>query len=422
MTLHIPPSVVSHQHAPVALANGNILTFDNGNFRTGAHVPFSRVLEIDPATNAVVWSYADEMVNAFFTAFMGNAQRLPNGNTHITESATGRLFEVTPAGEVVWEYIIPWFAQYPDAAARANRAGTSQQRLPDLSLQRASSCHGSRHNLACVAGAGSRRPSRQPHPLRPIAIDMKNPIHRRAALALSLALGASLGGPTADAQEARPVRILTNWFIQPDQAGYWQAAQDNLGKEAGLKISVTQGGPRIQTIPQVASGQAEFGIGNADDVLLARLRGAPVRAVFAPLDHVPYTLRLPRRPVGQGHRRPAGPHLRGQHRQRLLGMDQEAVQAARHPRDPGLGRPGPVSQRPEDGAAGLLAVPAGAHGGRRDRGAADHARLARLSTLQRALHDRRDDPEGAGAGEGHGRRGAEGLEQLHPQPVAASSR
>ncbi len=123
VTLHIPPGVVSHQHAPVALANGNILTFDNGNFRVGAHVPFSRVLEIDPATHAVVWSYADEMVNAFFTAFMGNAQRLPNGNTHITESATGRLFEVTPAGEVVWEYIIPWFAEYPDAAARKTGPG-----------------------------------------------------------------------------------------------------------------------------------------------------------------------------------------------------------------------------------------------------------------------------------------------------------
>ncbi|AGU53393.1 arylsulfotransferase domain-containing protein [Variovorax paradoxus B4] len=121
--LHIPPSVVSHQHAPVALPNGNILAFDNGNFRSGAHVPFSRVVEIDPATQAVVWSYADEMVNAFFTAFMGNAQRLHNGNTHITESATGRLFEVTPAGEVVWEYILPWFAEYPDEAARKTGPG-----------------------------------------------------------------------------------------------------------------------------------------------------------------------------------------------------------------------------------------------------------------------------------------------------------
>lgn len=122
---------------------------------------------------------------------------------------------------------------------------------------------------------------------------MTTSLFKRSTFALALgttALTALTFDLPAAAQEAKPVRILTNWFIQPDQAGYWQAAQDNLGKEAGIKITVTQGGPRIQTIPQVASGQAEFGIGNADDVLLARQRGAPVRAVFAHLDYVPYTL------------------------------------------------------------------------------------------------------------------------------------
>lgn len=107
-------------------------------------------------------------------------------------------------------------------------------------------------------------------------------------LALPLAAALPLLAQAADAP--KPVRILSNWFAQPDQAGYRQAQQDKLGKEAGIEISVLQGGPKIQTIPQVASGQAEFGIGNADDVLLARLRGAPVRAVFAHLDYVPYTL------------------------------------------------------------------------------------------------------------------------------------
>ncbi|MDQ0086196.1 NitT/TauT family transport system substrate-binding protein [Variovorax boronicumulans] len=110
----------------------------------------------------------------------------------------------------------------------------------------------------------------------------------RIAFPLALAVVLPLLAQAADAP--KPVRILSNWFAQPDQAGYWQAQQDKLGKEAGIEISVLQGGPKIQTIPQVASGQAEFGIGNADDVLLARLRGAPVRAVFAHLDYVPYTL------------------------------------------------------------------------------------------------------------------------------------
>ncbi|HJP05426.1 MAG: hypothetical protein QGG67_07840 [Gammaproteobacteria bacterium] len=32
---------------------------------------------------------------------------LPNGNTLITESDRGRLLEVSPAGEIVWEYVNP---------------------------------------------------------------------------------------------------------------------------------------------------------------------------------------------------------------------------------------------------------------------------------------------------------------------------
>jgi len=123
VVLHVPPSIVSHQHAPVALDNGNIMAFDNGNFRIGGHVAFSRVVEVDPKTNAVVWTYADESVNSFYTAYMGNGQPLPNGNVHVTESATGRLFEVTREGQVVWEYILPWFAEYPDEAARKTGPG-----------------------------------------------------------------------------------------------------------------------------------------------------------------------------------------------------------------------------------------------------------------------------------------------------------
>jgi NitT/TauT family transport system substrate-binding protein len=114
---------------------------------------------------------------------------------------------------------------------------------------------------------------------------------RRTTLAWAFVCAGLLAaaGPAA-AAEPTTVRILTNWFAQPDQAGYWQAQQDKLGKDAGIRISVLQGGPKIQTIPQVASGQAEFGIGNADDVLLARQRGAPIRAVFAHLEFVPYSL------------------------------------------------------------------------------------------------------------------------------------
>ncbi|XXT53909.1 hypothetical protein WMF23_20300 [Sorangium sp. So ce542] len=43
----------------------------------------------------------------------GTAQRLPNGNTLITEGSDGRVFEVTPGHEIVWEYISPYWRKPP---------------------------------------------------------------------------------------------------------------------------------------------------------------------------------------------------------------------------------------------------------------------------------------------------------------------
>ena len=114
----VGPDVLSGQHTPEELDDGRILVFDNGNFRAGSSTPFSRVVEIDPASTSVGWQYADPLRPAFFSAFMGGAQRLANGNTVITESATGRLFEVTPDQTTVWEYVIPWFAEYTGVVAR----------------------------------------------------------------------------------------------------------------------------------------------------------------------------------------------------------------------------------------------------------------------------------------------------------------
>ena len=114
VVLHIGNEFVSQQHSPVELENGNILVFDNGNFRNEEAIPYSRIIEINPTSRDIEWQYSDEVGPAFFSAYQGAAQRLSNGNTHITESVTGRLFEVTKFGEIVWEYVIPYFGEYTD--------------------------------------------------------------------------------------------------------------------------------------------------------------------------------------------------------------------------------------------------------------------------------------------------------------------
>lgn len=111
---------------------GNILMFDNGGW-AGYGLPdrmskdgsktdkrdYSRVIEIDPVTLKVVWEYTGHLIGGegmmnlvsntkFYSQLISSAQRLPNGNTLITEGCCCRMFEVTADKEIVWEYYAPF--------------------------------------------------------------------------------------------------------------------------------------------------------------------------------------------------------------------------------------------------------------------------------------------------------------------------
>ena len=99
---HWDTGTLDAPHMPTMLENGNILIFDNGYERG-----FSRILELEPISGQIVWSYEAVPREAFFSDRRGSSQRLPNGNTLICESERGHVFEVTPEGETVWEFWNP---------------------------------------------------------------------------------------------------------------------------------------------------------------------------------------------------------------------------------------------------------------------------------------------------------------------------
>lgn len=107
------PPTLAQQHDPRPLPNGHLLIFDNGAHRQDNPWPYSRVIEVDPGSSKIVWEYHDTVPFNFFSPYISGAQRLPNGNTLICEGCFGRLFEVTSAGEVVWEYVSPHFGVSP---------------------------------------------------------------------------------------------------------------------------------------------------------------------------------------------------------------------------------------------------------------------------------------------------------------------
>ena len=131
--------IVGQHHAhmiPEGLPGaGNIMVFDNGG-ASGYGTPSSiapngqgiyarassRVLEIDPVSLKLVWSYG---APNFFSFNISSAQRLPNGNTLITEGFPGRVFEVTKDGDIVWEYMVA-----PGKTGRKSNALYRAYRIP----------------------------------------------------------------------------------------------------------------------------------------------------------------------------------------------------------------------------------------------------------------------------------------------------
>ncbi|MBL8860536.1 MAG: aryl-sulfate sulfotransferase [Planctomycetes bacterium] len=128
-----------HQHDPTWIDGPagelRLLVFNNGGERPGGDfssvdelvLPFDREhgfrhepgRPFGPAEP--VWTYARR--GEFFSGFISGARRLASGNTLVTSGAAGRIFEVTPAGEIVWEYVNPHGGDVtpPEHAGRAPR-------------------------------------------------------------------------------------------------------------------------------------------------------------------------------------------------------------------------------------------------------------------------------------------------------------
>ena len=112
---------------------GNILLFNNGR----ASRPYSTVVEFVPPLQAdggysleegkaygpveLAWEYDPEPPERFYSFFVSGAQRLPNGNTLVLQGAGAKLREVTPEGEIVWEYRDTDYGDRPGVMFRANK-------------------------------------------------------------------------------------------------------------------------------------------------------------------------------------------------------------------------------------------------------------------------------------------------------------
>jgi hypothetical protein len=104
---------LAHPHDVSWVDDKSVMVLGCGGHVAGFDVSNSEILQISMETNDIVWQYMETWRLHFYTSCKGGFQRLPNGNVLICEGDTGRIFEVVESGEIVWEFVNPFYHPSP---------------------------------------------------------------------------------------------------------------------------------------------------------------------------------------------------------------------------------------------------------------------------------------------------------------------
>ena len=103
----------------------------------------------------------------------------------------------------------------------------------------------------------------------------------------SVATPSSNESSTASTPKPIDVTLAINWYPEAEHGGFYAASVHGFYKEEGLNVTIRPGGPNVPVIADVASGSIQFGVDNADKLLLLRAQQADVVVVMSPIQNSP---------------------------------------------------------------------------------------------------------------------------------------
>lgn len=108
-----------------------------------------------------------------------------------------------------------------------------------------------------------------------------NSLNRPKALkSLAMAFICLLLAPSAHA--TGPLKLGLNWKPEPQFGGFYAAQTGKLFEKNGLQVQILPGGSGTPTIQMLGSGQLDYAIVSADEIIMAHDRGnSDVVAIFA---------------------------------------------------------------------------------------------------------------------------------------------
>jgi NitT/TauT family transport system substrate-binding protein len=111
-----------------------------------------------------------------------------------------------------------------------------------------------------------------------------NRISRRQVVAGGLAGGLAVSGASIlrprPARAATKLRVVTNWFAEPEHGGLYHAVEAGLYEKAGLDVELRQGGPQLNSMQLLAGGEADLIMSYDIQIMSAFEKGIPVKAFF----------------------------------------------------------------------------------------------------------------------------------------------
>lgn len=96
-------------------------------------------------------------------------------------------------------------------------------------------------------------------------------------------------GVPADAKLTKVVLQL-NWYPEAEHGGFYAAQVQGIYRKYGLDVEVRAGGKSLLVPQELVLNRIQFGVANADDVLIARNQDVPMVALMAPIQDGPRCL------------------------------------------------------------------------------------------------------------------------------------
>lgn len=120
--------------------------------------------------------------------------------------------------------------------------------------------------------------------------DRRQFLQGSAAAATALSTSLSLSASPVLAQAAKPLSFQLSWIKSIQYGGYFAGIEGGFYKKHGVEPTFNSGGPNIDPVANVASGQSGIGDRPIGPIIIAKEKGIPIKVIATVFQRSPFSI------------------------------------------------------------------------------------------------------------------------------------